>query len=331
MTVRHPPKLSVVVPTYLRIDALSRCLCALVSQDLLEIGPDYEIVVIDDARDDATRNFVTRFAHDHAPIVAIRYLRPPAYHHGPAATRNAGWRAATGEIIAFTDDDTIPTRSWLREGLAVITPDIGAVWGHVEVPLPDRPTDAERNTAGLHGAEFLTANCFVRRHALEAVGGFDERFQRPWREDSDLYFSLLEARFLVLRAPAAVVIHPPRKAPPGTCLKQHRNLFYDALLYKKHPRLYREKISAGPPLRYYVAVAMFVLAVFAALAGAGSLALVAGGLWLMLSLHLALRRLRGISQTLPEVAEIVLTSFAIPFFAVYWRLAGSLHYRVVFA
>jgi GT2 family glycosyltransferase len=320
--------ISVVVPTYHRDDLLERCLRALISQDFPSQA--YEILVVDDGRSDTTEAFVQKFsAMFGGPHIC--YLRPPAEKRGPAAARNAGWDVAFGEIVAFTDDDTIPTRTWLEQGMRAMQPDIAAVWGHVEVPLPSEPTDAERNTAGLHGAEFITANCFVRREVLASIGGFDDRFLRPWREDSDLYFTLLERGYQVRHAPSAIVLHPVRDAPPSACLKQHGNLLYDALLYKKHPRLYRSKIASAPPLRYYLAVAAFGLSLIAAMLGFGSAAVVFSAAWLLTTALIIQRRLKGMSSRRSVIMGIVWTSFFIPFLAVYWRLAGSLRYRVAFA
>src|SRR5207248_10211948 len=100
---------------------------------------------------------------------------PVQHAHGPAAARNAGWRAARGEVIAFTDDDTVPDPGWLRAGVAALE-SADAAWGRIRVPLALPPTDYERNEAGLEAAEFATANAFCRRAVLEAVGGFDVGF-----------------------------------------------------------------------------------------------------------------------------------------------------------
>jgi GT2 family glycosyltransferase len=320
----------VVVPTCRRPELLHRCLAALVTQNCDPAS--YEIVVVDDARCAQTARAVRRFARRRAGGPVIRYRCPPAGRRGPAAARNAGWRAARGEIVAFTDDDTLPASNWLSAGLrAMRAPEVAAASGDVVVPLPDVPTDWERNSAGLDGAEFVTANCFVRRAALERIGGFDERFTRPWREDSDLYFTLLESGATVVRAPAALVIHPVRPAPRGVSVRLHRNLFFDALLYKKHRRLYRTKIAAAPPLRYYVIVAALVTALAALLGGRPDVAAAAVTVWLVLTAGFTARRLHGTSRDWRDVADMALTSAVIPPVAVFWRLAGALHFRVVFA
>lgn len=323
------PLISVVIPTYARPQLLWRCLDALAAQDLDPAAS--EIIVVDDARSDAARTLVYTFIRECGGGRAIRYLRPPFGKRGPAAARNAGWLAARAELVAFTDDDTIPMPNWLSEGLAVMQPDIAAAWGDVVVPLRPDPTDAERNIAGLEGAEFVTANCFVRRAALIRAGGFDERFKRAWREDSDLYFTLLESGEKVIEAPAAVVIHPARTAPAAHCLRLHRNLFFDALLYKKHRRLYREKIAAVPPLRYYLSVALLLFTLAALFAGQPDWAAGAAALWLGLTLLLVHRRQQGLSRNWRERAGIALTSALIPPLAVFWRLAGAWHFRVLFA
>src|SRR5213078_1928552 len=155
---------------------------------------------------------------------------PVAGPHGPAAARNVGWRRARAPVVAFTDDDCVPDPGWLAAGVGVLERDAGvaAVTGRVVVPLPDKPTDYERDAAGLEGAEFVTANCFCRRDVLAALGGFDERFSAAWREDSDLHFGLLNVDGKVLKVPDAVIVHPVRPAPWGVSLGQQKKSLFDA-------------------------------------------------------------------------------------------------------
>lgn len=323
------PAVSVVIPTYRRELLLRRCLAALIEQQ--QVPGQYEIVVVDDGRSSDTRKLVEWLAGaTSAEGPELHYVPQRQGARGPAAARNTGWRAARAPIIAFTDDDTIPAPGWLREGMAAMAGGAAAAAGHVTVPLPAVPTDWERNTAGLDGAEFVTANCFVRRDVLSALGGFDERFTRAWREDSDLYFSLIEARQIVVRAPRALVQHPVRPAPPGVSLRLQRNVFFDALLYKKHPWLYREKISPAPPLRYYLTTLSLAAGVaFAAFDHPWLAAACLAG-WMALTARFALRRLRGTSRAPLDVADMAITSAVIPPLAVWWRLAGAWHFRVAF-
>lgn len=320
--------ISVVIPTCRRPDLLQRCLDPLLKQTLEKSR--YEIVVVDDGQTDDTRALVERLAAQTQGLPLLRYLRPEGTR-GPAAARNRGWRASLGEVVAFTDDDTIPDRDWLRQGLLAMGPDAPAVRGAVRVPVDGVRTDHAKMTQGLETAEFVTANCFVRRSALKRVGGFDERFLRAWREDSDLHFKLLDAYGDVPRAALAVVQHPVREAPFGISIKQQANMMFDALLFKKHPDLYKRKIGRlrAPP-SYYVIVLCTFAALFAATTGhvGSTLALLA--IVLALILRLAARRLSDTAHTPRHVAEMLLTSAAIPFLSLYWRIAGGLRFRVPF-
>lgn len=316
---------SVVVPTYRRPALLKRCLDALLAQTL---HPSlYEIVVADDAPEEAVRELV-ELERTRARC-ALRYV---AVHdtQGAAGARNAGWHAARGEIVAFTDDDTVPDRNWLLTGLRALADGASAVTGRVEMPLPERPTDYEKDAAGLTRAEFVTANCFVRREVLERIGGFDERFTSAWREDSDLHFRLLEAGCRIEHAPDALVVHPVREAGFGVSLAQQRKVVFDALLYRKHPSLYRQRIRRVPPIGYYVAAASLLAATIAAALGHPRVALVALAPWLLVTLHLTLARLRGTTHSPRHVAEMAITSATIPLASVFWRSVGSIRHRVLF-
>lgn len=318
-------EISVVIPTYRRPEMLERCLKALNEQRL---GPQrFEVIVADDAGDPETHYLVSQlklvaaFTLSYVPVIG---------EHGPAAARNAGWRAARGRIVAFTDDDCLPQPGWLINGLAAFTPGIIGVAGKIRMPLPPRPTDYELNAAGLEGAEFVTANCFYLKQALEKAGGFDERFRLAWREDSDLYFTLLQSGGQFARAESAVVVHPVRPGRWGVSLLQTKKNLYDALLYKKHPSLYRSKIMPGPPRLYYLITASLLTAaaLLAARNYAGASA--SAAVWAAATLFFLSRRVRGTSRAPSHLLEMAVTSVPVPLAAVFWRLAGAVRYKVLF-
>jgi GT2 family glycosyltransferase len=324
------PDISVVVPTYRRPAMLETCLDAVAAQQL--DCTRYEIVVCDDGPEDvATRAFVDRFAARQAARgLAVRYV-PVTATQGPAAARNAGWRAARAPLVAFTDDDTIPDPRWLAAGLAATArANADAVSGRIVMPLPDHPSDYELDASGLSCAEFATANVFVRRAALEATGGFDERFTAAWREDSDLQFMLLNAGCRIVRADDAIVVHPVRPARWGVSLHQQKKSFFEALLFRKHPAMYRQRIDARPPLRYYAIVCSAVCGLLAGLAGFGALAWCALLIWAWLTAGFCMQRLRHTRRDWPHLAEMVWTSLLIPFLSVYWRLYGAFRFKVMF-
>ena len=328
---REAPSMSVVIATWRRPQMLQRCLDGLRAQTF--DAHRLELVVADDGPDDATRAVVDAFATA-APAWRVRYV-PVRDTQGPAAARNRGWQAARGAIIAFTDDDTIPAPTWLAEGWRVMaTPDGStppdAATGAIRMPLPARPTDYERDASGLTRAEFVTANCFVRRALLERVGGFDERFRLAWREDSDLQFRILDAGGRIAQAPGALMHHPVRPARWGVSVSQQRKVFYDALLYKKHPQRYRSRIRPVPPWHYYGMGAAVMVALVALLAHQFWGAAAAAVVWLALTLRFAMVRLRGTAHTVRHVAEMLWTSVIIPPLALYWRVRGAWHFRVWF-
>jgi GT2 family glycosyltransferase len=285
------PAVTVVVPTCGRPELLARCLAALEAQTLAR--DTYEVLVVDDS----------------------------AARSGPAAARNRGWRRARAAIVAFTDDDTEPRPDWLEQGLRAMA-DADAAAGRIVMPIPEPPTDYERDAQGLERSEFVTANCFVRRERLERIGGFDEGFRMAWREDSDLHFRLLRCGARIARAPLAVVVHPVRPAPWGVSLRQQRKVMFDALLFKKHRELYRRRIRAGARWDYYATVGALAAAVLGFTPG-----LV---LWAILTGRFFVQRMRGASRRPGHVLEMLVTSMLIPPLAVFWRLAGMLRYRVAF-
>jgi hypothetical protein len=198
------------------------------------------------------------------------------------------------------------------------------------MPLPLIPTDYEKNAAQLAHAPFVTANCFVRRDALVAIGGFDERFTEAWREDSDLFFSLLESTARIVHAPEAIVVHPIRPASWGISLRQQRKSLFNALLYKKHPVLYWAHIQSAPPWRYYRIVSALLLSVGGMITGNTKLAAGATGVWLAMTAHFCAQRLSQTAYTIGHIADMVLTSALIPPLSVFWRLRGAVRFRVWF-
>ena len=143
----------------------------------------------------------------HASAARVVRLEPG---RGPAAARNAGWRAATGDLIAFTDDDCLPASGWVAALRAAAGPGDAVVQGRVE-PLPDElhRIGPFARTLWVQGAGpfFQTANVLYPRVVLERLGGFDEAFPAPAGEDTDLGWRAREAGVAVRYAPDALVWH----------------------------------------------------------------------------------------------------------------------------
>ncbi|HEY0900452.1 MAG TPA: glycosyltransferase [Sphingobacteriaceae bacterium] len=318
-------KISVVIPTYGRPDLLQKCLNALLAQTFDQ--DQYEILVVSDGPDKATQNMVNKLQKDTS--CSLRFLSTDK-RRGPAAARNKGWINSMSELIAFTDDDTIPDKNWLtniwnnysHEELLAFT-------GRVIVPVSSPPTDYEKNVYNLETAEFVTANCVCTKMALIRVCGFDERFRIAWREDSDLHFKLLEHNIPIKKI-NAVVIHPVRQAPWGISIKEQKKGVFNALLYKKYPILYRQRIQPQPAWNYYLMVVAFLTIPVALVIGNFSLAIGALLLWLLLQSAFIRKRLQQTSRSTDHVLEMILTSMVIPFASVYWQFYGAWKYRVLY-
>jgi glycosyltransferase involved in cell wall biosynthesis len=202
------PRVSVIVPVRDGEDRIGRCLSALLAQTYPR--ERLEILVVDDASRDATRERVYG--------LPVRLLAQPA-PRGPYAARNAGMRAASGEVFAFTDADCIPAKDWVERGLATLAAegaDLAA--GHVRYLLSARGgaaevfdaianLDHERSVAE-RGVAF-TGNLFAARRVLDAIGPFSERRSGC---DGEWTARASGAGFALVHAADAVVEKPARGA-----------------------------------------------------------------------------------------------------------------------
>jgi GT2 family glycosyltransferase len=205
------PRTSVVVPTYNRACLLDRLLCAL--GQCHEPDGGFEVIVVDDGSTDDTGAVVRN-----AGLANIQYLRQG--NAGAAAARNRGWQSARGEIVAFTDDDCVPSPEWLVELTQAFDDRRPVAVGGAIVPLVPgflaQFVQAERLVG--HGGDassvgyLVTANAAFSREVLARVGGFDERFPGAAGEDTDLTYRLLARDLPVTVIDGAVVAHDHRSS-----------------------------------------------------------------------------------------------------------------------
>jgi histidinol-phosphate phosphatase family protein len=252
---------------------------------------------------------------------------------GPAAARNAGWRAARAPWVAFLDDDVVPPPDWrerLQADLRDLGPAVAASQGRLRVPRPAgrRPTDWERNVAGLEDARWATADMALRRDALETVGGFDERFPRAYREDADLALRLRDAGW-ELTVGAREVEHPVPPADARVSVRKQAGNADDALMAALHGPGWRERAGA-PRGRFALHAATSALgagALVSAAAGRRRTALALGAGWLGATAQFALARIAPGPRTPAEIATMTVSSVLIPPAAVAHRAAGEVRAR----
>jgi GT2 family glycosyltransferase len=236
---------AVVVATRDRADRLLRLLDALAGQ----VGaPQFEVVVVDDGSSDGTAARAGARAAD-LPF-RLRVVRQDD-SSGPAGARNEGWRRTTADIVAFTDDDCVPSSSWLREIVGALEREradlVAGVTTYPEDQADRRSTWAYWMEDDGRGGHYSTSNVAYRRAALEAVGGFDaDGFSYASRhrarrcingEDTDLAWRVIAAGFRSTIAPDAVVYHDVFPMAWRERVRSVPRLAGLVLLIKKHPHL----------------------------------------------------------------------------------------------
>jgi glycosyltransferase involved in cell wall biosynthesis len=317
-------QISVVIPTYKRPLLLARCIEALSKQNY---PGNFEIVIVSDGPDEQTKELVRQLSSTCRQALTFYSLKEKK---GPAAARNLGWQHSLSSLIAFTDDDCIPDQNWLKEihdlyiknSLSSI-----AYSGRIIVPVSAVPTDYEKNIAHLSTAEFITANCAISKEALEKVGGLDERFTMAWREDSDLQFRLMEHNIPIIKNDNAIVTHPVRQAPWGISLKEEKKGIYNALLYKKYPKLYKQKIQPDPPWNYYLIILSFITVIAGIFKGSDVMAVAGLLVWVTSTARFIFKRLKGTSKAFRHTSEMIFTSWLIPFLSIYYRIYGAIKFK----
>ncbi len=249
-----------MVPTHGRPLRLRWLLNALAEQD----AGAFEVLVAHNAADAGSAAVLA--GHPLAPRAVV-----VADGAGPAAMRNAAWRATTTELVVFTDDDCRPPEPWLGELRAVAARHPGAIVQGATHPDPDElgvfrhaPHARSQQIDPPH-VMAQTCNIAYPRSVLEAVGGFDEAFPQAVGEDTDLALRARAAGAAVVPAPRALTYHAVdwglRRRLRGTWRWQHM-----ALVVRKHPELRRELPLGG--WAWKSAHARWLLAA-AGLAGAG--------------------------------------------------------------
>ncbi|MPY85442.1 MAG: HAD-IIIA family hydrolase [Actinophytocola sp.] len=307
---------TVVIPTTGR-DNLAALLSALDNAD----GPrPAEVIVADDRRPGEPLPL---------PPLSLPVRVIASGGGGPAAARNAGWRAARTEWIACLDDDVSIGADWPRAlvtDIAALAPDCAGSQARLSVPLPERAlTDSERDAAALMTAWWITADMAYRRSVLAELGGFDERFPRAYREDSDLALRVRRAGYRI-EPGERVTRHPVRSEALLTSVRAQRGNADDAVMRHKYGGRWRELVGAGPGrLGGHVrATAALTVAVLSAAAGRPRAALTASAVWAALTAGFAADRIRPGPRTAREVTTMAATSALIPPAACWHRLRGEL-------
>jgi GT2 family glycosyltransferase len=252
MTVRgigSYPSASVVIPTFNRLGELQRVLDALGSQ-FVPTGSSLEVVVVDDGSTDGTAAWLGR----EAARGVLRALT--GANAGPATARNRGAAAATGEVLVFLGDDTVPDAGWLLAHLEEHRLFGGAgrplaVVGYTGFPAGD-DTPFHR-FVNEYGAQFgylliedphrvpfnffYTSNVSVVRAEFARLGGFREDFPAAAWEDIELAYRATRDGLVIHYQPLARTVHHHRIQPRTFCRRQRTSGRSAAIFADLHPEL----------------------------------------------------------------------------------------------
>ena len=232
------PAASVIVCSYNGACWMRQCLDALTSLDY----PSYEVIVVDDGSTDDTAAIAREFS-------GVRVISTD--NGGLSRARNIGLEAATGEVVAYIDDDAHPEPSWLTHLVRALVDSRHAAVGGPNIAPPDDglAADCVANAPGGPShvlvsdreAEHIPGcNMAFRAEALRAVGGFDPVF-RVAGDDVDVCWRLHERDETIGFAAAAVVWHHRRPSVVRFLRQQFQYGKAEALLERKWPDRYNRR------------------------------------------------------------------------------------------
>ncbi len=256
--VDSPVEISVVIPTFNRLDVLPEVLAALAQQ---EGAPPFEVVVVDDGSSDGTAEFLRQYR---APY-AFESLRQE--NAGPALARNRGVEKARGRRVAFLGDDTVPSKGWLREHHAAAARRSGekllGVFGYTDWH-PRMRIDPFLRYINEYGLQFgyaliadrenvpfnflYTSNLSLPREAL-LEDPFDLSFPYAAWEDTELGYRLQKKGLRLVYEPAARVLHDHPTRLRRFMARQEKAGYSAAVFYRLHPELgsFLGLSPQGPP------------------------------------------------------------------------------------
>src|SRR5437867_3883766 len=242
------PKISVVVCTFNGRRTIRECLEGIGKLHY----PNYETIVVDDGSTDG--------AGDIAAEYDVRLIRTE--NQGLSAARNLGWQSATGEIVAYIDDDASPDPDWLTYLAAAFLKEEYAGVGGPNIPVPGDGDTANciANSPG-GPAHVLLSDCEAehipgcnmafRRSWLEVINGFDPQFRQAG-DDVDVCWRTRDRGGKLGFSPAAMVWHHYRRTVRAYWKQQMGYGQAEAMLEKKWPEKYNSGGYATWAGRIYV-------------------------------------------------------------------------------
>jgi glycosyltransferase involved in cell wall biosynthesis len=243
-TERAACLISIIVCTRNRADKVGRTLRAIQSLEVPS-GAAYEIIVVDNGSTDDTEGVCAAFQRSFDGQFRRVFLSTP----GLSRAGNAGFDAASGDIIAYLDDDVLPREDWLSVVYRAFSRDagLGAISGRVELFNPaDLPTSIRRQTEETQFDSlkhafglFIGCNLAIRRALIDRVGRFDTDLGTgTWfgsAGDSDFFYRAWKAGEKLVFLPTLFVHHDHGRRTREAKLKLARDYVTGrGAFYAKH-------------------------------------------------------------------------------------------------
>ena len=254
------PTISVVVLTYNNLAYTDACLFSI---EAYSDYPNLEVIVVDNASTDGSREWLQAWAAEASPAGHVRRLLLNDSNLGFAAGNNVGLRAATGDVLVLLNNDTYVTPGWVRglsnhlrvdRSIGLIGPVTNNIGNEARIPIAYSDMAEMIEQAGkytrcrpgaafpLHNAAFFCVA--MPRDVYRIVGDLDEAFGLGFFEDDDYCRRVEQAGFTIACAEDVFVHH-------------HLSASFDALkaerkqeLFEANKAIYQRKWGAWRPHVY---------------------------------------------------------------------------------
>ncbi len=323
---------SVIIPTFNRKERLIECLQSLEAQTYPK--ENFEVIIVDDGSSDGTEEAIQKFKCDSK--LSVVYLKQN--NSGPGSARNLAASKARGDILAFTEDDVLIDERWLENASNYFQDEsLDGVEGNTTIHHSARPLRIMERRGHLG---FLPCNLFVRKTVFNVLGGysteyFDEITNLYFREDADFGYRLIENGYTIVFADDVVVAHPPQFTTWQSPFRHVKRFFFDALLMKRHPKLFRETLEVKRigsftihrpfhylSLLFFVFSFLFLISLFSD----GNLAFSFFVGMLVSIIGMSLRYIQNDSTFILKM-QLLFVMPAVSFLYLYWFVKGCVHFR----
>jgi glycosyltransferase involved in cell wall biosynthesis len=232
-----------------------------VSSIFANTHPNFELVVVDQSKNDETEKALKPFSIDHR----LRYLKSPPTGKGHAL--NAGLGETKGDIVAITDDDCVVPPHWLETFASIFAayPNVAVAFCSVEAGehdsiagfVPGYVLNRDRMLTTTHDVRNgvgIGAGIAVRRRMVENLGGFDPMLGPGSRffdcDDRDIAMRALLAHYHVYETSAVAVKHFGFRTWQQGRELSRRNFFGIGAAYSKLLRCGRRDIVYIPAYEF---------------------------------------------------------------------------------